>query len=28
MLLTLFWKGTARNDALAGMIIGGLTVIV
>ncbi|MEC1719000.1 hypothetical protein P9E47_01195 [Schinkia azotoformans] len=28
MLLTLFWKGTARNGALAGMIIGGLTVIV
>lgn len=28
ILLTLFWKGTTRNGALAGMLVGGLTVII
>jgi sodium/proline symporter len=28
VLLSLFWKGTTRNGALAGLICGGLTVIV
>ncbi|SEA91520.1 sodium/proline symporter [Thalassobacillus cyri] len=27
VLLTLFWKGTTRNGVLAGIIVGGLTVI-
>jgi sodium/proline symporter len=28
VLLSLFWKGTTRNGALAGLIAGGVTVIV
>ena len=28
ILLSLFWKGITRNGALAGMILGGLTVII
>ncbi|MEC1715144.1 sodium/proline symporter PutP [Schinkia azotoformans] len=28
ILLTLFWKGTTRNGALAGMVVGGLTVVI
>lgn len=28
ILLSLFWKGTTRNGVLAGMIVGGLTVII
>jgi len=28
ILLALFWKGTTRNGAISGMIVGGVTVIV